>query len=447
MRTWLANWWHALSTSFWFVPGLFLLAGLGLALLIPELDDWYQERGGYVPDSLRTTATTARATLTALCGAMFTVTGVVFSTTTVALSITSNQLGPRLLRNFLQQLVTQVTLGVCLASSVYCLTLLRRVDKLDESLFIPHGALLLASVLGLVTLMTVVYFTHRVVHSMQAQNVVSDVADDLDVAVQRLFPERIGRRQEEAEDEASEEAYERAWRSFDEVECAPVESDQDGYLQAIDDAGLMQVASELDLCLRVHARPGDYLREREPLLDATPADRLDEEAACRMQRMFLVGNLRTTQQDVECAVNELVEVGIRALSPGINDPFTAIACVDRLSSALRKLAGRRPPSGVRADPSGETRLVVRPRRFAAVVDAAFNQLRQHAKGDVAVTVRLLDAIASVSSVVESGDDLGALKEQADMIAETARGMGFSDRDLRDIEASYGAFDGASTDDA
>lgn len=436
MRTWLTNWWNAFSTGFWFVPGLFLLGGLVLGIVSPELDAWYLKQFGGVPAVLETTGTTARATLTALCGAMFTVTGLVFSTTTVALSITANQLGPRLLRNFLGQLVTQITLGVCLASSVYCLVLLRRIDKLDGTLFVPHGSLMLASGLGLLTLMMVIYFTHRVVHSMQAQNVVSDVADDLDDAVERLFPERIGAKAESSDGAGD---WESEWRSFDDGDHDSVPSRSDGYLQAIDDDTLLQIARENDLSFRVRARPGDYLREDDPLLDAMPPGRLSDEQSCRLERLFLRGNARTTQQDVECAVNELVEIAVRALSPGINDPFTAIACIDRLSGALRRLAKRQPPSGLRADSDGTQRLVVRPRTFGSVVDAAFNQLRQHAKGDVAVTVRLIDALAAIAYEAQGEHDRDALAEQAEMILATSQEQSLPRRDLDDIQAQYESF--------
>ncbi len=436
MRTWLTNWWNAFSTGFWFVPGLFLLSGVFLGFAAPELDAWYQRQSLPVPSALQTTGKTARATLTALCGAMFTVTGLVFSTTTVALSITANQLGPRLLRNFLRQLVTQVTLGICLASSVYCLVLLRRIDKLDGSLFVPHGSLMLASALGLLTLMMVIYFTHRVVHSMQAQNVVSDVADDLDEAVKRLFPDRIGTRPEASD---GQDDWKPVWRSFEEREYDSVASLSDGYLQALDDDNLMRIACEKDLTVRVRTRPGDYVREGENLLDVMPAGRLGENDSGQLQRLFLMGNTRTTQQDVECAVNDLVEIALRALSPGVNDPFTAMACIDRLSGALRRLAIRRPPSGRRVDEDGNLRLVARPRTFASVVDAAFNQLRQHSRGDVAVTVRLLDALTAIVREADRASDRTALREQAEMVVEAAHEEALLQRDLEDIEAQYDSF--------
>ncbi|TWT89658.1 hypothetical protein Mal64_00370 [Pseudobythopirellula maris] len=455
MRTWIANLWLAATSGFWFLPTMMLLAGAALAVLGPMAD---REWGDWVPASLETTPTTARATLAALCGAMITITGVVCSTTVVAISITSAQLGPRLLRNFLGQSVTQATIGVCLGTSVYCLLLLRWVDKYEGTAFVPQMSVLLASLLSLATLLMIVYFIHRVAHSMQSHNVASDVAHDLDAAVDRLFPESIG---DEASDDCDEdqkdpkrqraedrdkdeerheqEAWRREWETFDEAEIDTVTFDKDGYLQAIDMDGLMTVAKRRDVCLRLRARPGDFVRSEEVLLESMPADRLKEDDLQRLHGSFLLGNQRTTQQDVECAVNELVEVAVRALSPGVNDPFTAITCVDRLGGVLRRLARRKLPSGVRADDDGEPRVVARPRRFDTILSAAFDQIRQNSVSVVSVSLRLLEALEAIDrSVVRQGDRV-AIARQADLVLEGARSAGLTEADLKDLEERRSRF--------
>ncbi|MCA9233974.1 MAG: DUF2254 domain-containing protein [Planctomycetales bacterium] len=433
MWTWLANLWRTVSSSFWFFPGASLLAGLCLAIFMPVVD---QHIGDRLPAVLRTTAPTARATISALCGAMFTVTGVVFSTTIVALSITSAQLGPRLLRNFLRQMTPQITLAICMATSVYCLVLLRRVDEIDGKVFVPHLSVALASVLGVATLLMIVIFIHRVSHSIQAQNVVSDVADDLDSAISRLFPERIGEPPDPAADKDSAPvgtSWETLWQRFDDEESSVVRADRDGYIQAVDDSGLLALAEKQDALVRLNARPGDYVREGQPLLYLLPR-RADEDDLpdAEICRMFILGNTRTTQQDVECAVNELVEVALRALSPGINDSFTAIACIDRLSGTMRRLARRRMPAGGRCNEDRKPRLVAKPREFSRVVDAAFNQIRQNAAGNVAVSIRLLDAIEAIGAETQREEDRQALLRQADMIGNASTSAPIAEDDRRDL---------------
>lgn len=415
-----------------------MLLGVVLALVVPEID---RTGEGLLPPALHTTGETARATLATLSGAMFTVTGIVFSTTIVALSITSAQLGPRLLRNFLKQMVTQITLGICLATSVYCLILLRRVDKYEGDFFVPHASLLLASAMALVTLITIIYFIHRVAHSMQAQNVVADVADDLDEAIERLFPERLGQpydKAQQSEQESQERTWREVWERFDEgEEPKVVRASADGYLQAIDVESVMKSACRHDLTLRLRVRPGDYLCESQPLVDAAPAEQLSDDDELLISRSFLVGNQRTTQQDVECAVNDLVEIALRALSPGVNDPFTAIACIDRLSSTLRRLATRQPPPSLRYDGDNQLRVVVKPWSFSSILDAAFDQLRQHSKENVAVTTRLLEALTTIADDAVNPSQQNALRRQAEMIIEGARSAdGITEDDRKDIENRY-----------
>lgn len=405
---------------------MLLVAGVLLAIVASEVD---RRLDTFVPDALQTTADTGRATLSALCSAMFTVTGIVFSTTTVALSITSNQLGPRLLRNFLEQKVTQATLGICLGTSVFCLLLLRRVDKFDGEPQVPHGSILLAGVLAIATLMMIVYFIHRVTHSMQANHVASDIADDLDKAVQRLFPAQFGQGR-------SDRPWRDHWNRFDEQDADVLPAIREGYVQAIDASALLATASDADVRLRVRSRPGSFLRDGDPLLDAMPSGRLTEQQARQLQRAFLVGNLRTPAQDVECAANELVEIAVRALSPGVNDPFTAITCIDRLGGALSRMASREPPAGTREDESGELRLVLRPRTLEDVLRSAINPLRQHCRNDVAVTIRLLDALRAISQRAVREADRAAVRRQADMVIHAAREVGLVEGDLRDIEHAY-----------
>lgn len=435
MRTWIANWWHAFSTGFLFVPGLFLAAGIVIGIFGPELDrSW----SGDTPAFLKITPTTARSTLAALSGAMFTITGVVFSTTCLALSITSAQLGPRLLRNFLRQQVTQVTIGICLATSACCLILLRRVDQSDGQIVVPHISILLASGLGVATLIMVVYFLHRVTRAMQAQSVASDIADDLDDSVQRLFPEQVGEPHNAEEVEREEaQVWRSAWDRFDQEPTASVTAATDGYLQAIDDDKLLQVARDLGEAVRVRPQAGDYLRKGDPLVDVLTDKELDDSLSKQVCRSFLTGERRTTQQDVECAINELVEIAVRALSPGVNDPFTAITCIDRLSGALCRMASRKTPQGKRTDSSGTACLIVRPRTFADAVNAMFNQLRQHSRGDVAVTIRLLEAAKSIATRITRESDREALKKQVQMIVDSARNSEITEIDLEDIERWYG----------
>jgi uncharacterized membrane protein len=151
-----------------------------------------------------------------------------------------------------------------------------------------------------------------------------------------------------------------------------------------------------------------------------PGERVNDDLVERLNGAFVFGNQRTASQDVEFSFHQLVEIAVRALSPGINDPFTAVACVDRLGSALCCLARRDMPSPYRFDRGGRLRLVAPGPTFAGIVDLAFNQIRQSARSNPAVAIRLLDAIVQIASQVQRPQDAACLQRHADMIVRGAR---------------------------
>ncbi|QDT64346.1 DUF2254 domain-containing protein [Calycomorphotria hydatis] len=440
MATWIENFWRTVTNGFWFVPGIFLVVGITLGILAPEFDRLF---GGELPSKVEVSATTARATLTTICGAMFTVTGIVFSTTIVALSITSGQLGPRLLRNFMRQMITQVTLGICLATSTYCLVLLPHVDKVEDGVFVPHISISIAGILSIATLVTIVIFIHRVAYSMQAQNVVADVSADLNASIQRLFPSNMGDtlnsgEKGKAESEERKEQWKTVWSKFDEVETLKITSSKDGYLQAIDHERLFHFADLHDICIRILARPGDYVSDQQPFADLKQEQHIDNRDLLPLRNAFITGNIRTTQQDVECAIDEVVEIALRALSPGINDPFTAMTCIDFLSSSLRRFVGQQQESGLRYGPEEQLRLITRPREFSSILEACFNQIRQNSVGNVAVAIRLLEAISSIAECTDKSNHRYALAQQAMMILEANKKAQLVEFDFQAIKQRFRA---------
>ena len=219
-------------------------------------------------------------------------------------------------------------------------------------------------------------------------------------------------------------------------EARPVASGGDGYLQYIDADALMKLATEQKLLLRLEKRPGQYVAMGCPLLTVWPGDRATRELEAAANAIFILGDQRTAAQDLEFAILQLVEIAVRALSPGINDPFTAISCVDRLGSALRRLAQREMPSPNRYDDQGQLRVIAPGITFEAAVDAAFGQIRHHARSSAAVTIRLLETIAVVAEVAREPQDRAALHRHAEMIARGAREALPEQWDRQAVEERY-----------
>jgi uncharacterized membrane protein len=210
----------------------------------------------------------------------------------------------------------------------------------------------------------------------------------------------------------------------------------DGYLQRIDTEALMALASQEDLLLSLECRPGHYVVKGQAMVMVWPGDRVTDTLVDKMNAAFVLGNQRTAGQDVEFSFHQLVEIAVRALSPGINDPFTAIACVDRLGSGLCRLARRDMPSAQRFDPHGRLRLLAPGSSFAGIVDMAFNQIRQSARSNPAVAIRMLDAIAQIAGHVRRVQDAACLQRQAGMIVRGAQEAVPEPYDLLAVEEAF-----------
>ena len=366
----------------------------------------------------------ARAVLSTIAGSMITVAGVTFSITIVALTLASQQFGPRLLRSFLRDLGNQVVLGTFVSTFLYCLLVLRTVRGSDDAEFVPHIAVTVGVALAMLSLGVLIFFIHHVATSIQASRIIANVAEDLSGAIERLFPETLGI-------EAAPPA-ERTHVSADprgEVRGArPVSAGTTGYVQAIDADKLMSAARRHDVVVRVRTRPGSFVRKEGVLLTVVPPPGQDPPAGKPFHDAFIIGRDRTGTQDVTFFVDQLVELAVRALSPGINDPGTARLCIDRLEQALCHVAGRHIPSAERYDTEGRVRVVACPVTFQEVVESAFDEIARYGRSSVAVTCRLLEALRTVGSCVQREGDRCALRHKANVIAAGAREVALSDHD-------------------
>jgi uncharacterized membrane protein len=417
MKTLLLKYWYRLRSSFWFVPTAMACLAVAMAFGAVELDkavtdDWLE----FLDWSYSGGAEGASLLLGTVAGSMIAIAGTVFSMTLVALSLASSQLGPRLLRNFMRDTANQVVLGTFVATFLYCLLVLRTIRRADEVAFVPHLSVSIGVLLAIVSVGVLIYFIHHISVSIQADQVVARVGRELDNGIDRLFPGGFGNPRS-ATSRAPSEANLPA--EFARQAC-PLAALKDGYLQMIDADVLMALACQEDLLLRLERRPGHYLTKGRAMLMVWPGDRLTETLAGKLNAAFVLGNQRSAAQDVEFSLLQLVEIAVRALSSGINDPFTAVACVDRLESALCRLAQRDMPATNRFDDDEQLRLVAPGATFVGIVDAAFNQIRQSARSNPAVAIRMLDAIAQIAGHVNSLQQATCLHRHAGMIVKGAR---------------------------
>lgn len=424
----LAHLWETLRTSYWFVPALMTAGAIGLSFASVHIDGelkarWVRAMGWIWAGSPEG----AREVLSTIAGSMITVAGVAFSITIVALTLASSQFGPRLLRSFMRDLGNQVVLGTFISTFVYCLLVLRTVRGSEDAEFVPYLSVTLGIGFALSSLGVLIYFIHHVAQAIQAEHLIASVAGELEEAIEHMFPDELGDSLPEPREEAPPDM---------DSEAGTVHAAGSGYVQAIDDGELMSIACREDLLLEVRQVPGQFVSREGALVRCWPAGRIAGDVEERLRDAFILGRRRTPTQDPEYAVHSLVEIGARALSPGINDPFTAVTCLDWLGAALSRLAHRKIPSPYRYDDQGRLRVIAAGSDFPAMADASFNQLRQYGRESVSVLLRLLNTIAAVAEHARRAEDRASLRRHADKVMEDARATLVNQRDLREVEERH-----------
>jgi uncharacterized membrane protein len=388
-----------LRSSYWFLPAMMAALAIPLSMLAVHLDVLFEDNLKWVMGLVYVDSPeAARTVLSTIASSMITVAGVVFSLTMVVLSLTSQQYGSLVLDNFMRDRVNQSVLGVFTATFIYCLLVLRTIRGTDESVFIPHIAVLLGLGLSITSFAVLIYYIHHVSESIQASSIITRISRRLHHAIDSLFPAMIGHGDGDASDEKEE--YRLAARSRQPIY---VQSQEQGYMQYIDDSALMHFAKNCDTVIELKERPGQFIVEGEVLAIVWAVDHRLNGVEDEINQAVILGKQRTPGQDVEFLLTQLASIAVRALSPGINDPYTAVQCVNRLEGAFCKLVNREFPSEYRYDESDRLRVVAHPTTFAKFLNVAFDEIGHYGRDDAMVMETVLRTLQSVRNCAHSHD--------------------------------------------
>jgi uncharacterized membrane protein len=380
-------------------------------------------------------ADAARTILTTIAASVITVVGVVFSITILALTLASTQFGPRMLRNFISDRGTQLTLGTFVGTFVFCVLALGSVADDPSGPFVPHISVTVALALMLVDLGVLIYFIHHVAQSIQLTEVVYRIARDLDGAIDDLTARGAARPvAAEPVPGPAPQAIADVLAEL-EIDAAEVPAAHSGYLQAFDYADLVHTATEQDAVVRLEHRPGHFAVRGRPLALVSPSEAAPAVAET-LERGHVVGAHRTLQQDVQFAIDQLVEISLRALSPAVNDTFTALTCIDWLGDGLCKITSVGLPDGVHRDAAGNVRVVEAALSYRRVVNRAFDKVRQAGRGMPAVNIRQLENLAKIAEYSSTDDQRVVLDRQAEMILRSAQEAVPEPHDRDDVMAAY-----------
>jgi uncharacterized membrane protein len=370
--------------SLWFIPTLMVGVAIGLAVLAIELD---ASIGDDVlaqwPRLFGASADGARVLLQTVAAAMITVAGLTFSITVLVLSLAASQYTPRVIRNFMGSRPTQVVLGVFIGIFCYCLVVMRTIRGTGEA-FVPSVAVTVAMLFALIGVGVLVYFIHHMATSIQVSTIVSHVAAE----TIRMVDSTYGSDSSAEEDE----------RNASPASCAGTDwfalhSEHTGYLRSVDFSALARYASVHGIVVRMERKIGDFVIDGGLLASLTRIP--DARMAADLNSYFNTGHYRTVEQDPAVGVQQLVDIALRALSPGVNDTTTALLCIDYLSAIFVRMAPLRIlPEHCRHD--GNLRVVRCGDDFNDMVGNVVRQLGESGKGSLTVSLRLLDALYAIA---------------------------------------------------
>lgn len=378
--------WGSLRGSFWFVPTIMACGAIALSFTMTRLDAAIeQDAYGRLELVYLFGPEGARAILSAIASSMITVAGLTFSITMLTLQLASSQFGPRLLRNFMRDRGNQLVLGTFISTFVYCLLVLRTVKGVEGASFVPHLAVAIGVVLAIASLAVLIYFIHHTAHSIRIETLLASLAEETRTAIDRLYPQEVGH------DPSRKEAGDIP----DFAHGHAVRPAVSGYVQAIDGEALVALARQHDLILDMVARPGAFVTERDILMMVLAPTAPSADLVRGLRAALVVGSERTPDQDLAFSIRRIVEIAQRSLSPGINDPTTALYCIDRLRQAFVRLAGRSNPSRRRLDADGTLRVVTEGVTFNDLACDAFSAVAHYAGSDPDVLEGLAFALGRV----------------------------------------------------
>ncbi len=430
---------EALRTNLWLVPAIESMTAVALFAATVSIDEAASRGALQLPPwVISGSPDAARQILSSMAGAIITVVGVVFSIMIVTLTLASQQFGPRMLRTFIRDRGAQVTLGTFVATFIYAMLTLISIG----SNFVPHLSVTVALALTVIDLGVLIYFIHHIAVAIQLPAVIASIAHDLAKAVDaETAPARAGdtpagpgaalNGTAPASGPSAEILLTRLDRSG-----RVVVASASGYLRFVQHATLVRIAAEHNAIIRLHYRPGHFLTKDHPIATVWPPEAATA-IGRRLETVHITGPLRTLSQDIAFGIDQLVEIAIRALSPAVNDTFTALTCIDWLSDSLCKIAVEWHPQSYHRDPRGNIRLITVPVSYERLVQRSFEQIRQAADGMPAVLIRQLDALSKVMAVAPP-DRAQILLDQAAMIARVGERTVPEPADQADITALHQA---------
>lgn len=406
-----------------------LFVTVGLSLLSIELDNNIDKKYlGILGGIFSNQADGARQVLSTIASTMMTVAGVTFSMTLISISFAGAQIGPRILSNFMNDRGNQITLGTFVSTFVFCLLVLRTVNGETEggAEFIPHISVLIAIIFALLSLGGLIYFINHIPQKMSMTESVDSTGDDLLKTIDSLYPEKIGQNKD-SNSNSGIDLYSKY--SVNKI----VTASGKGFIEYINASAIIKGAKKYDCVIEIYRRPGDYVCDGVELICVHSNDNLDDKSYLEIRNSIIWGVNRSNNQDILFPAQLLVEIAARALSPGVNDPYSAIECINQLQAGFVQLSTREIPSKYRYDDDEKLRVVSETINYNEFFDLIMNSMRAFIKTDYLCTKRVLELITFLRNYDQSNSYKDLYDNQANSYYNAFKKNTNDDLDLKNIE--------------
>ena len=413
----LRNFWFALRSSLWFVPGLMIVLSIVLALVLIDAESMVKREWLLnFPRLFGLGADGSRGMLTAIASSMLTVAALAFSLTLTALTQASGQYTPRILRNFMRDRINQFILGYFVSVFAYCLIVLRTIRGADEIKFVPSLAVMGGLILAIGGIVVLIYFIHHIATSLQVSQIIDNIVEETKEAIDNLFPKQLGSAAEKFDksEEQIIESYEK-W--------VKIPATYGGYVQYVDTEQLANWAEENQFVIKMERGIGQFIGKGSALVSLTGNNdnfeqKITDDTESEINNLFSISRFRTIEQDIGFGIRQIVDIALKALSPGINDTTTAITCIDFLGIIIGEIAGKQLPETIRSK-NGKLCVIVETDNFRGYLETAFDQIRITGKANQAIFERLVSALSFVAENALDDERFQIVCEQIELVEKFA----------------------------
>lgn len=414
---------RSLRESFWFVPALLCIAALLIAQLTVGIDQVADLQNWPILDAFifHVGPAGGRDILTAIAGSVLTVAATSFSITISVLATASATYGPRLVRNFMKDRANQYVLGVFSATFLYCLMVLRTIRAKEDSApgFVPDIAVNGAVLLAVLNVAVLVFFIHHIADSIQVSTLAGKVRRELQESVEAAFPER------DTDTDSSPTIA--AYPPNTPAGLVRAENDS-AYVQAIDTERIMKAATDASAVVRLARPPGAHIIKDDVVAEVWPSSCADD-LADTIRKSISLGQERTPYRDPRFAVQQVVEMGVRALSPSTNDPYTARNALDEVASGLALACSRPEPQNIFTDDDSVPRVFLSAPTTVHLLDETFDPIRTYALEHAIVITKACELAHRLHEVATAPETLRGLRNHVELLVQAFEGTNPMERDV------------------